>query len=205
MTLSTDRINVARAYMLQSAEVKKRVAETCMESLIEASDLITEAFQSGCKLMLCGNGGSAADCQHVATELVSRLTNDFQRPSLPAIALTTDTSLLTAYANDTGFDGVFERQVQGLGKPGDVLIGISTSGESNNVVRAIAAASENGLRTIALTGESGRIKEMADVSICVPSANTQHIQEAHIALEHMLCHLVERMMFGSSGEATGQK
>ena len=205
MKLSTDRINAARAYMLQSAKVKKQVADKCMESLIEASDLITDTFQSGGKLLLCGNGGSAADCQHMATELVSRLTADFQRPSLPAIALTTDTSLLTAYANDSGFDGVFERQVQGLGKPGDVLVGISTSGKSTNVVRAMTAASENGLRTIALTGDSGRIKDMADVAICVPSSNTQHIQEAHIALEHMLCHLVERSMFGPNGEARGRK
>lgn len=205
MTLFTDRIAAARAYMLQSAEVKKRVAETCMESLIEASDLIIDSFRSSGKLLLCGNGGSAADCQHVATELVSRLTSDFQRPSLPAIALTTDTSLLTAYANDTGFDGVFERQVQGLGKPGDVLVGISTSGDSTNVVRAIAAASVIGMKTIALTGASGRIKEISNVSICVPSTNTQHIQEAHIALEHMLCHLVERMMFASDDETKRSK
>ncbi len=184
-----------QAHLRESAEVKCRVAETCLESILAAADLITEAFQAGGKVLLCGNGGSAADCQHVAGEFVSRLTKDFERPGLPAIALTTDTSFLTAFANDFDFEGVFARQVQALGKPGDVLIGISTSGNSKNVIRAIEAARAAHVRTIVLTGSGGRLTEMADVAIAVPSAHTQYVQEAHLAIEHILCHIVERKLF----------
>ena len=112
----------------------------CRGASPSAADVITEAFRSGGKLLLCGNGGSAADCQHMAAEFVSRLTKDFERPGLPAIALTTDTSFLTAYTNDCGFEGVFARQVQALGRPGDVLLGISTSGNSANVIQAVEVA-----------------------------------------------------------------
>jgi len=131
----------------------------------------------------------------MAGEFVSRLTKDFERPGLPAIALTTDTSFLTAFANDCGFEGVFERQVQALGKAGDVLIGISTSGNSTNVIRAVEAAMAAEIRTIVLTGSGGRLAEMADIAISVPSVNTQYIQETHLAIEHILCHLVERDVF----------
>jgi D-sedoheptulose 7-phosphate isomerase len=188
-----------QAHLLASAEVKRQVAEQCRDALLAAADLITEAFRSGGKLLLCGNGGSAADCQHVAGEFVSRLTMDFARPGLPAIALTTDSSFLTAYANDFDFEGVFARQVQALGRPGDVLVGISTSGNSANVVRAVETAKANNLRTVVLTGRGGRLKEMADVAITVPSTHTQHIQEAHLAVEHILCHIVERELFGEAG------
>ena len=119
-----------RVYLSESAELKRRTAEACGEAILAAADLIADAFRADAKVLLCGNGGSAADCQHMATEFVSRLTRDVERPGLPAIALTTDTSFLTAFANDCGFDGVFERQVQALGRPGDVLIAISTSGSS---------------------------------------------------------------------------
>jgi D-sedoheptulose 7-phosphate isomerase len=185
-----------RAYLLQSAETKRQVSEKCLDSIVAAAALIGETFRAGGKVLLCGNGGSAADCQHMATELVSRLTKDFDRPGLPAIALTTDTSFLTAYSNDCGFDGVFERQVCALGKPGDLLIGISTSGNSTNVLRAVEAAKAAGMCTIALTGEGGRLGTMANVGIFVPSTDTQHVQEAHLAIEHILCHLVERSIFG---------
>ena len=140
----------------------------------------------------------------MATEFVSRLSKDFDRPGLPAIALTTDTSYITAFANDFGFDGVFERQVQALGKPGDVLIGISTSGNSANVIRAVEAGLASDLRTIVLTGRHGRLGTMAEVAISVPSADTQHIQESHLAIEHILCELVERDMFGQ-GESGLEK
>jgi D-sedoheptulose 7-phosphate isomerase len=134
----------------------------------------------------------------MAAEFVSRLTKDFERPGLPAIALTTDTSFLTAFANDSGFDGVFERQVQTLGRPGDLLIGISTSGNSPNVIRAVQCARTSGLRSVVLTGADGLVASMADVAISVPSTNTQHIQEAHVAIEHLICWLVERALFASS-------
>lgn len=195
---------MVREYLLESAETKRRVSERCVESILRAADIITQAFRSGGKILMCGNGGSAADCQHMATELVSRLTKEFERPGLPAIALTTDTSFLTAFSNDTGFEGVFERQVQALGVSGDILLGISTSGNSPNIIRAVEAAIDLNIHTIALTGESGRLAEIAKVSISVPSANTQHVQEAHIAVEHILCELVEREMFGEAGSGKGQ-
>lgn len=182
-------------HLAMSADVKHQVASTCSEAILAAADLIAESFQLGGKLLICGNGGSAADSQHLAAEFVSRLTKDFNRPGLPAIALTTDTSFLTAYANDYDFEGVFARQVEALGRPEDVLIGISTSGNSENVVRAVRIAQEAGMQTIVLTGNGGLLPDLADVAICVPSVETQYIQEAHLAIEHILCGLVERMLF----------
>lgn len=185
-----------RAHLFESAEVQQQVAETCTDAILTAADLIAETFQRGGKVLLCGNGGSAADCQHMAAELVSRLTKGFERPGLPAIALTTDTSFLTAFANDCGFEGVFARQVQALGRPEDLLIAISTSGNSPNVLRAVAKALEVGMYTVALTGDGGRLAGMVDVAIAVPSTDTQYIQEAHLAIEHVLCDLVECILFG---------
>jgi len=187
--------DLIHAHLLESARVKQALAETQRETIRAAADLITATFRSGNKVLLCGNGGSAADCQHMAAEFVSRLTKDFERPALPAIALTTDTSFLTAFANDCGYDDVFARQVQALGKPGDLLIGISTSGNSPNVVRAMAAAKVAQMRALALTGDGGQLRRMADVVVAVPSANTQHIQEAHLVIEHILCELVENALF----------
>lgn len=196
---SDDRLRErARAHLLESAEVKRRIAQDGMDAILEAGRLIADCLRSGSKLLLCGNGGSAADCQHVAAEFVSRLSADFERPGLPAIALTTDSSFLTAYANDYSFDGVFERQVQALGKPGDLLIGISTSGGSRNVIRAVEMAREMGMRTVVLTGEGGRLASMADVALLVPSRNTQHVQETHLALEHAMVDLAERYLYGEA-------
>jgi len=194
--------NRVRAHLFESAEVKRQMVETCMASILAATDLISETFRSGGKLLLCGNGGSAADCQHMADEFVSRLTKDFDRPGLPIIALTTDTSFLTAYANDVKFEGVFARQVEVLGKPRDVLVGISTSGNALNEIRAVEAARQTNLKIIAITGSGGRLANMADVGIAVPSSNTQYIQEAHLATEHILCDLVERTLFEPVGEST---
>jgi D-sedoheptulose 7-phosphate isomerase len=185
-----------RSYLAESAEIKRLTSHACGEAIVAAANLMADAFRAGGKLLICGNGGSAADCQHMAAELVSRLTKDFERPGLPAIALTTDTSFLTAYANDCGFDGVFARQVQALGRPGDALIGISTSGNSANVIQAVELGRTNGLRTVVLTGVGGRLEKLADVAIAVPSTDTQHIQETHLAVEHLLCLLVERSLFG---------
>lgn len=198
------RLSQVEAHLCQSADVKRQLATQCGAQVLEAADLIAEAFRHGNKLLLCGNGGSAADCQHMAAEFTSRLTMDYARPGLPAIALTTDSSFLTAYANDFDFSGVFARQVQALGKPGDVLIGISTSGNSKNVVRAVETARDKNMLVITLTGEGGRLKDLADVALCVPSNKTQFIQESHLALEHIVCYLVERALFGENGVTESQ-
>ena len=184
-----------KTHLRGSAEVKRRVAEECLESIIAAAGLITKTLSKDGKVLLCGNGGSAADCQHMAAEFVNRLTKDFQRPGLPAIALTTDTSFLTAYGNDYEFGGIFERQVKTLGKAGDILIGISTSGNSTNVIRAVEEAKKANIGTVVLMGTTGLLAEVADIAILVPSANTQYIQEAHLTIEHILCDLVERSVF----------
>lgn len=189
-------------HLQESAAVARQVQDACAGSILDTARLLAATFRSGGTLLLCGNGGSAADCQHVAAELVSRLSADFERPALPAIALTTDSSFLTAFANDHGFDNVFARQVQALGRPGDLLLGISTSGNSTNIIRAVTAAQEAGMRTVALTGQGGRLRELADVAIAVPSTNTQYIQEAHLVIEHVLCDLVERILFGAQESAS---
>lgn len=202
MTLPFDRrYEQVQSHFLSSADVKRQMAERCAPAIVAACDLIAAAFSSGKKLLLCGNGGSAADCQHMAAEFTSRLTLDYARPGLPAIALTTDTSFLTAYANDFDFTGVFARQVQALGQEGDVLIGISTSGGSKNVLKAMETARQLGMRTVALIGSGGKLADIADVCIAVPSRKTQHIQECHLAAEHIICHIVERALFGEEGLA----
>jgi D-sedoheptulose 7-phosphate isomerase len=192
---SSHLFHEVRAHMLKSAEIQHQVAGTCVDSILAAADLIAATFRSGGKVLLCGNGGSAADCQHMASEFVNRLTKDFNRPGLPAIALTTDTSILTAFANDCGYEGVFERQVRALGKPGDALVGISTSGSSLNVLRAVEAAREMGMKTVGLSGAGGPLKDRVDHPIAIPSRDTQHVQEALLTVEHILCHLVERDLF----------
>ncbi len=183
-------------HLRNSAEVKLKMAESCTQSIISAAELIAGTFTAGGKVLLCGNGGSAADCQHMAAELVGCLRRESTRPGLPAIALTTDTSFITAFANDCGFERIFEREVEALGKPGDVLIGISTSGNSPNVIWALEAARLSNIHTLVLTGDGGRMREIAQVAISVPSSNTQYIQEAHLSIEHILCDLVERRLFG---------
>jgi len=196
MNSAVARVEEVKVYLRESAEVKARVAAECAEAILAAAEMIVRAFRAGGKVMLCGNGGSAADCQHMAAEFVSRFSAGLQRPGLPAIALTTDSSFLTAFANDCGYDGVFERQVQALGRPGDVLIGISTSGNSVNVLRAVGAARDAGMDTIGLTGEGGQLAGLVDVGIVVSSKDTQHVQEAHLAIEHLICWFVEQDLFG---------
>lgn len=192
-----------RSYLMGSAEVKRRTTEACLDSIVEAAEMMATSFRAGGKLLLCGNGGSAADCQHFATELVSIMEQKFQRPGLSAIALTTDTSFLTAFSNDFGYERVFERQVRVHGRPGDVLIGISTSGNSANVLCATEAAHEMGMKTIALTGTSGGLAAVADLTIAIPSSDTQHVQEAHLAVEHILCDLVECHLFDKAESPGG--
>ena len=195
MALTADAFRKIETHLLQSAEIKRQTAASCAGSIARAAEVIAAVFLSRGKLLLCGNGGSAADCQHMAAEFVSRFSKDLDRRALPAIALTTDTSFLTGFGNDFGFEGIFGRQVEALGSPGDVLIAISTSGNSPNVIRAVEAARKGSMITIALTGNGGRLSVIAEVPITVPSTDTQYIQEAHLAVEHILCELVEFILF----------
>ena len=161
-------------------------------------------MKSGRKLMVCGNGGSAADSQHLVAEFVSRLTVD--RPALRAIALTTDSSILTAIGNDYSYDNVFERQVEALGLEGDVLMAISTSGNSKNCVKALKLAHSMGIHTVSYTGNAGgAMKALSDINVIVPSNVTMNIQESHLALEHIFCMIVERCYFGPDFGAKRQE
>ena len=184
-----------RDILLTSADVKRQTADRCSEAALDAARLIAASLKAGGKLMLCGNGGSAGDSQHLAAEFVATLDHRRPRAGLAALALTTDTSFLTAYANDFGFEGVFKRQVETLGNTGDVLIALSTSGNSANVIAACIAAREAGIRVVAMTGDGGgRMAEHADILLAVPSTVTMHIQESHIALGHVITLAVERLL-----------
>ncbi len=182
----------------QSAQLHTAMAANLVPSIEETARLMIDTLRSGFKILLCGNGGSAADAQHIAAELVGRFR--LNRDGLPAIALTTDTSLLTALGNDFGFDTVFERQVQAIGRKGDLLVAISTSGKSPNVVRAMKVARSMKIRTVALLGEmGGEMAELADISLQVPSGDQPRIQEGQITVAHILCHLVEEALFPVKG------
>jgi D-sedoheptulose 7-phosphate isomerase len=192
-----ESIEFVRAHLVQSAAVTRELADRSASVIIEAAEQIAALVSQGGKIMLCGNGGSAADCQHIAAEFTSRLRSGFERPGIPAIALTTDTSFLTARANDYGFDNVFERLVDAVGRPGDVLVAISTSGNSQNIARAVVRSKEKKIFTIGLSGGTGgALVGVADLSVLVPSTNTQHIQESHIAIGHVVCALVEDLLYG---------
>lgn len=181
----------------ESAETKKKILAQCTRDIGKAVDIIIDAFNKKKKILLCGNGGSAADCQHLATEFVIRMSHELNRPAMPAIALTTDSSNLTAGSNDIGFENVFARSIEALGNPGDVLIALSTSGNSENIIRALQKAREKGLVTIGLLGkEGGRAKALCDHAIVVPADDTQRIQEGHITIGHIICGLVEKEMYG---------
>ena len=177
-------------------EVGTRLLDPCLR----AADLVCASLRAGGKLLLCGNGGSAADAQHIAAELVNRFLRN-RRP-YAAIALTTDSSILTSVGNDFDFDQVFEKQVQALGRPEDLALGISTSGTSANVVKGMQAAREIGMRTAALTGGTvrpgGDLAALCDLVLNVPADATPHIQETHLWIEHVLCEIVEKQMFGSA-------
>ena len=183
-------------HLREGAEVKRIAAEHCAEPAARALELLVRCFRNRGRLLLCGNGGSAANCQHLAAEFVNVLTHRRPRPALAAIALTTDTSFLTASTNDFGFEQVFARQVEALGCPGDVLLAISTSGKSRNVLQAVDAARKLGLGIVGFTGGTGGdLAGRVDVAIVVPSDDTQHIQETHVALGHALCAEVELALF----------
>jgi D-sedoheptulose 7-phosphate isomerase len=193
---AADARRIAGTYLVEAAGTLRATADRCLDDVLAASTLLVRSLERGGKVLICGNGGSAADAQHLATELVSTLTLDHPRPSIPAIALTTDSSLLTAIANDFGIEGVFARQVDALAAPGDALIAISTSGRSANVLRAAERAREVDVRVVALTGDGGgALAPLADVAIQVPSSVTAHVQEAHLAIEQLLALLVERALY----------
>jgi D-sedoheptulose 7-phosphate isomerase len=179
-----------RASLQEGADLRLKVAGNCGRQIVEAALLISDCLAAGGKLLLFGNGGSAADAQHLAAEFVGRFV--VERPGLAAIALTTDSSILTAVANDYGFERVFARQIEALARPGDVAIGISTSGNSPNVIEAVKTAKKQNLKTIGLVGnDGGALAGCVDLAVTVAAENTARIQECHIAIGHILCELVE--------------
>lgn len=191
-----DNKNFIKNHLEKSIEVKQKIVEHLIPEIERVANILIQQLKHGNKILLCGNGGSAADAQHIAAELVVRLKSSNNRPAIPALALTVDTSILTAGANDFGFEYVFARQVEALGNKGDVLIGISTSGNSKNVMVAVEEAQRNGLITVGLLGSSGgKLKNMVDTALIVPSDVTAHIQEAHITIGHILCDLIEQYLF----------
>ena len=182
----------------EGADLRIQMAETMGRDILDAAQAIAHAFRTGRKLLLFGNGGSAADSQHIAAEFMNRF--QIERPPLPAIALTTDTSILTSISNDYAFDEVFSKQIKALGKKGDIAIGISTSGNSANVLKAFRVAKKLGMVTIALTAEGGKIGSNADIALAVPSKSTPRIQEAHITVGHILCDLTDTILFRQVGK-----
>jgi len=188
------KIDAVHHYFNRHQQVIAKVSEDLSEKIIQIAEAISNALKCGNKVLIMGNGGSAADSQHFAAELVGRFL--MERKALPAIALTTDTSILTAVGNDYGFDEIFKRQVEALANSEDVVVGISTSGSSNNVFHALTSANELGCRTIGLLGrEGGNIGKIVNVDLTVPVRETPLIQEAHVAIIHILCDLVEKDLF----------
>jgi D-sedoheptulose 7-phosphate isomerase len=181
-------------------ELLPKFQENSASQIEAAASVITETFISGNKLLICGNGGSAADSQHFAAEFVNTFSKSINRRGLPAIALTTDTSILTAISNDSTFDNVYSRQVQSYGVEKDLLIAFTTSGNSRNCLNAVKIAKESGLQTIAFTRTQAEISNLVDIAIEVPSLNTQHIQECHILSYHIITELVEMKLFKEQHE-----
>ena len=181
----------SRQIISTSADVKRAMLDACAKDIDIAATILTDAVKNGRKILWCGNGGSAADAQHMATELMGGL-RDHDRPAIASIALTTDSSFLTAWSNDTDFNTIFSRQLDGLGKAGDVLVAISTSGNSENIVQAVERAKAMDMAVIILTGQSGgKLRDKGDVIIHIPSDDTQRIQEGHLLAEHIMCEMVE--------------
>ena len=181
----------SREIISTSADVKRAMLDACAKDIDIAANILIDAVKNGRKILWCGNGGSAADAQHMATELMGGL-RDHDRPAIASIALTTDSSFLTAWSNDKDFNTVFSRQLDGLGKAGDALVAISTSGNSENVVQAVERAMAMDMAVIILTGQSGgKLRDKGDVIIRIPSDDTQRIQEGHLLAEHIMCEMVE--------------
>ncbi len=182
-----------RQTVQDAIETKQHFFATHGDLIETCARKMADTLESGGKLLLFGNGGSAADCQHIAAEFVNRF--QMERKPLPAIALTCDTSIITSIGNDYSFDEIFSKQIQALGHTKDMAIGISTSGNSGNVIRAAAAANDQGLTLVGFSGAGGKLKEISDMAFCVDSPITARIQEVHITLGHILCDLAERMLF----------
>ncbi|MDO8495647.1 MAG: D-sedoheptulose 7-phosphate isomerase [bacterium] len=189
--------NIITNHLAEHIDVFREISDSHIDVLIQVANSICDCYKNDKKVVLFGNGGSAADAQHIAAELVGRYT--MERRSLPAIALNINTSVLTAIANDYHHHQIFERQVEGLVNPGDVVIGISTSGNSENIIRGILKAKEKEALTIAFTGrDGGKIKDVVHISFEVPSDKTPRIQEVHITAGHIICELVEQSLFGNN-------
>ena len=189
-------LDLIRLQLQTSAQIKIQLSENAeaVTRIRQIAEKCIHAFRNGHKVMLAGNGGSAADAQHIAAEFVGRFEQD--RPGLPSLALATNSSTVTAVANDYGYEAIFQRQIQALGVAGDVFIGLSTSGNSGNVVAAVQECKRSGIISVGLTGEAGgSLLELCDICICVPSKNTARIQEAHITIGHIICALVEQALF----------
>jgi D-sedoheptulose 7-phosphate isomerase len=187
-------IELIRQIASESIEAKKAFFDAQAEAVARAAELMIASVRGGGKVLIFGNGGSAADAQHIAAELVNRL--NYERPPIAAIALTTDSSILTSVGNDSSFDDLFERQMRALGRRGDIALAISTSGNSPNILLAVNAARELGITTIALTGrDGGKLAHTVDVALVVNARSTQRIQETHITIGHILCELVEDALF----------
>ncbi len=187
----TDRL---KAIVVESNSVKSAMLEQCSLSFEQIASAFITSLGQGNKVLLCGNGGSASDAQHVASELVGRFQRN--RRGLPAIALTTDGAMMTSISNDFGYEKVFSRQVEALAEEGDIVVGISTSGESASILQAMKSARMCGAVTVGMTGQSGgKLKDVTDFCLCVPSTNTARIQEAHITIWHALCEIVEETLF----------
>jgi D-sedoheptulose 7-phosphate isomerase len=179
-----------------SISVKQKFVDEYMETIIEVSRLIADTLNNGSKLLLFGNGGSACDASHIAAEFINRFQRE--RPAFPAIALNTDVAVITSIANDYGYSSIFERQLKALAQDGDVVIAISTSGTSPNVIKAVEAATRKGLKVVAMTGAKGdKLASMSDYVFAVPSHDTPRVQETHITLGHVLCQMVEEILFES--------
>ncbi len=193
MIKKSKQILIAQSQIEESIALEEKIKSEFSEKIVKLAEILNDCLKKGGKVLLCGNGGSAADAQHIAGELVVRLRSDSKRKALPAIALTVNPSILTAAANDFGFEKVFSRQVEALGKKGDCLLALSTSGESSNVNLAIKTARKIGMKTLALSGKKGgEMSRIADYSIIVPSSETQRIQEVHLLIGHIVCDLIER-------------
>ncbi len=194
-----DSLNRVREHFAESIATKQTAADALAESIAAAGQLMADALLSDGKILSCGNGGSAADAQHFSSELLNRF--EMERPGLPAIALTTDASTVASISNDYSYEEIFSKQVRALGKPQDVLLGISTSGNSENVIRAIDAAHERGMKVVALSGrDGGRMAELfqeGDVEIRVPATRTARIQEVHLLAIHCLCDLIDTTLLGT--------
>ncbi|MBI4805947.1 MAG: D-sedoheptulose 7-phosphate isomerase [Desulfovibrio sp.] len=191
--MTQDAMELVTEYANEGTQLRERFFRENSQTVVAAGRTMAICLAKGGKILFCGNGGSAADAQHLAAEFVNRF--QLERPPLPAIALTTDSSILTAIGNDYGFDQVFAKQVQALGSPGDVLVGISTSGNSPNVIAAMRQARQKGMTTVGMTGKNGEIVQFSDLAILVPHSVTAYIQEIHIACGHLMCKLADHYLF----------